>query len=58
MPDWIWMIGFIAAWLLLTRWLLPKLGVPTWRTTGCAGSRRDNEQGLSQKNSDSAASHH
>jgi hypothetical protein len=29
MPDWIWMIVFIAAWLLLTQWLLPKLGVPT-----------------------------
>jgi hypothetical protein len=28
-PDWIWMIAFIAAWLLLTQWLLPKLGVPT-----------------------------
>jgi hypothetical protein len=29
MSDWIWMIGVIAAWLLLTQWLLPKLGVPT-----------------------------
>jgi hypothetical protein len=29
MPDWIWMIAIIAAWLLLTQWLLPKLGVPT-----------------------------
>jgi hypothetical protein len=29
MPDWLWMIGFLAAWLLLTQWLLPKLGVPT-----------------------------
>lgn len=29
MPDWVWMIAFIAAWLLLTQWLLPKLGVPS-----------------------------
>jgi hypothetical protein len=29
MPDWVWMILFFAAWLLLTRWVLPKLGVPT-----------------------------
>jgi hypothetical protein len=29
MPDWIWMIAIIAVWLLLTQWLLPKLGVPT-----------------------------
>ena len=29
MRDWLWIIAFLAAWLLLTRWLLPKLGVPT-----------------------------
>lgn len=29
MRDWLWMIGFLVAWLLLTQWLLPKLGVPT-----------------------------
>jgi hypothetical protein len=29
MPEWVWIIVFFAAWLLLTRWLLPKLGVPT-----------------------------
>ncbi len=29
MPDWVWIIAFFAAWLLLTRWVLPKLGVPT-----------------------------
>lgn len=29
MPDWIWIVGFIVAYLLLTRWLLPKLGIPT-----------------------------
>jgi hypothetical protein len=29
MPEWVWIIVFFAAWLLLTRWLLPKLGVTT-----------------------------
>jgi hypothetical protein len=29
MPQWAWMIVFIAAYLVLTQWLLPKLGVPT-----------------------------
>jgi hypothetical protein len=29
MPDWIWMIVFVVAYVSLTQWLLPKLGVPT-----------------------------
>ena len=29
MPDWIWAVGFLVAYVLLTQWLLPKLGVPT-----------------------------
>ncbi len=29
MRDWIWAAGFVVAYVLLTRWLLPKLGVPT-----------------------------
>jgi hypothetical protein len=29
MPQWAWMIVLIAAYLALTQWLLPKLGVPT-----------------------------
>ena len=29
MPDWVWVVGFIALYIVLTRWLLPKLGVPT-----------------------------
>lgn len=29
MPEWIWAIGFLILYLLLTQWLLPKLGVPT-----------------------------
>lgn len=29
MPDWLTILLFIAAWLILQRVLLPKLGVPT-----------------------------
>lgn len=29
MPQWAWAIALIAAYLVLTQWLLPKLGIPT-----------------------------
>jgi hypothetical protein len=29
MPDWAWMIVLVVAYVALTQWLLPKLGVPT-----------------------------
>ena len=29
MPDWVWIGAFLAAYVVLTQWLLPKLGVPT-----------------------------
>jgi hypothetical protein len=29
MPDWVWVVGFIALYIVTTQWLLPKLGVPT-----------------------------
>jgi hypothetical protein len=29
MPDWVWVVGFIALYIVLTQWLLPKLRVPT-----------------------------
>ena len=29
MPEWVWGIAFLAGYLVLTQWLLPKLGVPT-----------------------------
>jgi hypothetical protein len=29
MPNWLWIILFVAAYVVLTQWLLPKLGVPT-----------------------------
>ncbi len=29
MNQWLWLILFLVAWLVLTQWLLPKLGVPT-----------------------------
>jgi len=27
--DWLWFSGFFAAYIVLMRWVLPRLGVPT-----------------------------
>lgn len=29
MPEWIWLLALLVAYVILTQWLLPKLGVPT-----------------------------
>ena len=29
MTDWFWFVGFLAAYIVLMRWVLPRLGVPT-----------------------------
>ena len=29
MPAWLPLVLFVAAYVVLTQWLLPKLGVPT-----------------------------
>ena len=29
MPNWAWIAIFVVVYLLITQWLLPKLGVPT-----------------------------
>jgi hypothetical protein len=29
MPNWGWGVAFLIAYVVLTQWLLPKLGVPT-----------------------------
>ena len=29
MPEWVWLVAFVVAYVILTQWLLPKLGVPT-----------------------------
>lgn len=29
MPGWFWGVAFLIAYLVLTQWLLPKLGIPT-----------------------------
>jgi hypothetical protein len=29
MPDWVWGVALLIAYVVLTQWLLPKLGVPT-----------------------------
>lgn len=29
MPDWFWFIVFLISYVVLMRWVLPRLGVPT-----------------------------
>ncbi len=29
MPEWLWFVVFFAAYIVLMRWVLPRLGVPT-----------------------------
>ncbi len=29
MPEWIWIVGLIVAWVVINRWVLPRLGVKT-----------------------------
>jgi hypothetical protein len=29
MPNWVWGAALVVAYVVLTQWLLPKLGVPT-----------------------------
>jgi len=44
MPDWIWVVAFLVGYVVLTQWLLPRLGVPTWGSNSCVESRRDGVQ--------------
>ena len=29
MLDWLWFIAFFAGYIVLMRWVLPRLGIPT-----------------------------
>jgi hypothetical protein len=29
MPEWIWLVAVVVGYVILTQWLLPKLGIPT-----------------------------
>jgi hypothetical protein len=29
MPEWVWFVAVLIGYVVLTQWLLPKLGVPT-----------------------------
>jgi uncharacterized membrane protein len=29
MPEWVWLVAVLVGYMILTQWLLPKLGVPT-----------------------------
>ncbi len=34
----LFVLAFLAAWVVLNRWVLPWLGVPTCMSGGCAAS--------------------
>ena len=29
MHEWMWFVAVVVAWVVVTQWLLPKLGIPT-----------------------------
>ncbi len=29
MPEWVWLMAVLVGYVILTQWVLPKLGVPT-----------------------------
>jgi hypothetical protein len=29
MPEWLWLVLFLAVYIVLMRWVLPRMGVPT-----------------------------
>lgn len=29
MPEWVWFVAFFIGYLIVMRWVLPKMGVPT-----------------------------
>ena len=29
MPEWVWIVAFLVGYIVLTLWILPKLGLPT-----------------------------
>jgi hypothetical protein len=29
MPQWFWLIAFLVGYVVVTQWLLPKMGIPT-----------------------------
>lgn len=29
MPEWLMVMGFLAAYVVIMKWVLPRLGVPT-----------------------------
>ena len=41
MYDWLWFVGFFFAYIVLLRWVMPRLGVPTCMSSiGSVESRR------------------
>lgn len=33
--DWFYLLGIVAVWYALNRWILPKMGIQTWMSGSC-----------------------
>lgn len=43
-------VGVFAAWIVLQKWVLPKLGVPTWLEPNCrVPAKKDDEQSTAEQ---------
>jgi len=40
MPEWLAIVLFFAAYLVIMRWVLPRFGVPTWMSNSCGVESR------------------
>jgi len=50
MAEAFWLVLFLAAYIVLVRWVLPRLGVPTWMANSCRvesrpASAKDHQHG-------------
>jgi hypothetical protein len=43
MPEWVSFVGFLLLYLIVMKWVLPKLGVPTCMANSCAVAARRKE---------------
>jgi len=44
--DILWVLGLVAVWFIVNRWVLPKLGVRTWLSGACDLPVRKEEKDL------------
>jgi hypothetical protein len=42
--DLLWIAAFVAAWVALQAWVLPRMGIPTCMSGGCPVERAPEER--------------